>query len=137
MGALPPFSARNRGAQAAHRPMDFPRIPHGIWVASPCLPALYQGITLEGWKAINGGNETHWPAFLPGVEMNEDELLIAPPLGEKCVISSANGLYSHLTQDFHRQTSEEDFELVSSRSEAQEYITTELRQLFSGGKLSV
>jgi hypothetical protein len=65
----------------------------------------------------------------PGEESNEDQLLLELPW-EK-VFDFCERLYSHLAQDvycYNQQTEEREF--TTPRSEVQEYITKELRQLF-------
>jgi hypothetical protein len=125
MSAIPPFSARNRGAQP-QIDNDFPESARIGLIH--LIDRLVSKRYVEDWQAINGELK-RIARVLPGMKMNADELLLLQLSWEK-VCDFCERLHSHLASDFYIQTPADEFELASSRSDAQAYITTELQQLF-------
>lgn len=123
---FPPFSARNRGARV-QVDNDFPKEARiGLL---HLLYRLVQKGYVEDWQYLKAELQ-RIARMRPGVECDEDELLLEVLPWEK-VFDFCERLYGHLTQDvyrYNRQT--EEHELIAARSEVQEYIAKELRQLF-------
>ena len=122
---FPPFSARNRGARAQ--------------IDNDCPEAARIGLLHLVYSLVEKKYVSGWPVVRkelqriarvpPGVESNEDQLLLELPW-EK-VFDFCERLYSHLPQDVYRYNGQtEENELTTPRSEVQQYIAEELRQLF-------
>lgn len=125
---FPPFSARNRGAHA-QIDNDCPE------TARIGLLHLLRGLVdqeyVGGWGAVVGelqriARVTPNPAAQ--FQYAEELVLILP--WDK-VFDFCERLYSHLTKDVHRYNHEaEEWELITPRSEVQQYTANELRRLF-------
>jgi len=127
---FPPFSARNRGAHA-QIDNDCPETTRvGLL---HLLRRLEDQKYVEGWRDIVGELQ-RIARVIPGPTNHSyaaqaEQLLLALPW-EK-VFDFCERLYSHLAKDVHRYNQQtEEWELITPRSEVQEYTANELRRLF-------
>jgi len=126
----PPFSARNRGA---HTQIDND-CPETTRIG---LVHLLSGLVdknyVEGWGEVVGElrriarvrpGSSDYNSYIEEAE----QLLVTLPWDK--VYDFCERLYSHLTKDFYVYPGDERPELITSKSEAQEYTTNELQRLF-------
>lgn len=122
---LPPFSARYQ----AHAQVDndFPETARiGL------LHLIYRSVQknyVDGWTSVSG--ELKRVARLrPDADIESDQILLNQLTWDK-VFDFCERLYSHLSQDFHTWNKQTDeWDLITPKSEAQEYIANELSRLF-------
>jgi len=123
---FPPFSARNRGAHA-RVDNDCPETARiGLL---HLLGQLVDKRYVDDWKIIRSELE-RIARLRPGLNTIEiDELLLGLPW-EK-VYDFCERLYSHLTTGVFRYDREtEDTVVITTKTEAQEYVAKELQRLF-------
>jgi hypothetical protein len=122
---FPPFSARHRGSQA-QIDNDFPEtarigLLHLVY-------GLVQKKYVEDWNAVK--RELQRIARIPpGGAADEDGILLSMPWQK--VADFCERLYSFLSTDEYRYNQQaSEFELITPRSDVQEYIAGELQRLF-------
>lgn len=126
-GIFPPFSARNRGAHA-QIDNDCPESTRIGLVH--VLDRLVDRECID-WESVIGELQ-RIARVIPDHSRHPDTATqVLLQLSWDKVFDFCERLYSHLTRDvyrWNRQTEESD--LIASKSEAQEYIASELRSLF-------
>jgi len=125
-GVVPPFSARNRGAHA-QVDNDFPETGRIalVHVVDQLLSKRY----VEDWHDVNRELE-RLARIEPGSNYTRKELLLM--LSWDRVFDFCERLYSHLAQDVVRYDDRaEEMVVVTTKIEAQKYISAELELIFA------
>jgi hypothetical protein len=120
----PPFSARNRGAHA-QIDNECPESTR-IGILHIVLKAVHQHY-VEDYQTVV--RELERIARVRPDQFSEiDGLLMQLPWDK--VFDFCERFYNHLAQDYQRYDREEELVLITAKSEAQQYIASELQRLF-------